>query len=89
MTMANRIPWDAKRLNQVERQATACPSDDACRQDVLSLVEEVRRLRRALRPFAGHSLGGYNALSNRRLSIRVTEGQLCRAWMTLEGHDWR
>ncbi len=40
---------------------------------------ENARLRKALLPFARHSLGGWNLDSTRRYSIRVTEGQVARA----------
>ena len=78
--MRNRpMPWDEDRLRAVEREANACPSGDACSQDVVSLVAEVRRLRTALLPFAHHALGGWDTRSTRRYSIRVTEGQVARA----------
>lgn len=38
------IPWDELRLSQVEAVASTCP--DACAADVVSLIAEVRRLRR-------------------------------------------
>lgn len=43
------MPWDDARLDAVERAARSCPSDDACTSDVLALLAEVRRLKRALR----------------------------------------
>lgn len=41
------------------------------------------RLVEALRPFAHHSLGGWDARSERQYRIRVTEGQVARAGILL------
>lgn len=43
------MPWDDARLDDVEAQARACTSEDACTVDVLALVAEVRRLREQMR----------------------------------------
>jgi hypothetical protein len=56
--------------------------------DFERLEAEVRMLRAALQPFAHHSLGGFWTESERKLRIRVTEGQLCRAWMALNNPHW-
>lgn len=46
-------------------------------------TSHMEELRSALKPFARHSVGGFDAYSKRRLTIRVTEGQLSRAWSAL------
>lgn len=40
------MPWDESRLHAVELAAAECP--DACSEDVISLVKEVRKLRSLL-----------------------------------------
>lgn len=57
------------------------------RPDVVQMVREIRKLRKALRPFAARSFAGYDALSARRVPIRVTEGQLARAWFALNDDE--
>lgn len=61
-------------------------------EDMLTNLATAQRtvamLRRALRPFAHHSLPGFWTESDRVLRIRVTEGQLCRAWMALNNPHW-
>jgi hypothetical protein len=42
------VPWDELRLEHVEAQARFCETGCACSQDVLSLVDEVRRLKARL-----------------------------------------
>lgn len=72
---------DDDELEALERVAADCP--DACASDVVRLAAVVRRLRDALQPFADHSLPGWDRESGRRYRIRVTEGQVARAWMAL------
>lgn len=52
------------------------------------MSDEIEMLKDALRPFAAHSLPGYWTESGNRLRIRVTEGQLARAWMALNNPYW-
>lgn len=77
---------DERGLKQIETHARGCP--DACSADVMRLTREVRRLRKALAPLARHSLGGWDIRSGRRYQIRVTEGQVARAWRALNDPDW-
>lgn len=44
------MPWDDERLAAVEAEAATCPNGDACAEDVISLIAEVRRLRAVSRP---------------------------------------
>lgn len=55
--------------------------------DIVLLIREIRKLRKALRPFASHSFGGYDVRSTRRDTIWVTEGQLARAWFALNDDE--
>lgn len=73
--------WELKRL---ERQAKLKTPVGASATETLQLVAEVRKLRRALKPFANHVLGGYDVKSERVIRIVVNEGQVTRASMALE-----
>ena len=56
--------------------------------DIEYLEREIAMLKRALTPFAHHSLPGFYTESDREVRVRVTEGQLCRAWMALNNPSW-
>jgi glycogen debranching enzyme len=71
--------------DQVSGMVTVCYEDGhlwPC--DIGVLLEAAAELTAALAPFARHSLGGYDGYSNRVVRIRVTEGQIMRAWSALE-----
>lgn len=57
----------------------ACPSE---------LVSDLQAMREALRPFAHHCQAGDHAKSDRERSIRVTVGQITRAWFALNGEPF-